>query len=405
MRLLIVTVSAPFGPGEAFAAAELSALRRRGDHVTLAPVRPRGKVLHVEFNESSDMVLSGPLFSLNVLQGAILEALRDPTKLPALLAIIVRSRTFRVLMKNLAVLPKSLWLARYARRAGIDHVHAYWASTPATVGHLAALLLGTPFSLTAHAGDIEENNLLILKSRSAAFVRAISLDGKRRLAAFGVNPSKVEVIHLGVSVPETVSVRRGRHNELAVIVPATLHPKKGHRDLLLAIHLVRSRYPNVRIAVTLAGEGVLANELRATVRDMGLDDVFTFLGQLPHEALLARYDDPTLDVVALASTTRGKNEPEGIPASLIEAMAHGVPVVATDSGGTRELVDEGTGILVPVSDPHSMMEALALLARDPALRNRLALAARRRVADEYEVDRVAGRLSAAIAATMTLRRY
>ena len=393
MRLIVVTVHAPLGPAEAFAAAELTALRTLGHRVTIAPVRPLGQVIHRGFDEAADSVLVAPLVSPAVLAGAVAELIRAPRTVAAMFVLLARSGTARILAKNLAVFPKALWLARRARRQKVDHIHAYWATTPATVGMVAAAVAGTGFTFTAHAADIDENNLIRLKSTRATVLRAISRDGQRRLLQLGVSPGKLRLVRLGVDVPVRGVTRPSRPGRLAVVVPAALHPKKGHTDMFEAVRLLGTSSPAVNVHLELAGSGPLEAELRRRARELGVEDSVTFLGQLTHEALLARYRGGFVDAVALASVTFGARLAEGIPVSLIEALAHGIPVVATDSGGVGELVDDTTGLLVPMRDPKALADAFRRLALDHELGDRLGAAGRARVQERYDVNRTAVQLA------------
>jgi glycosyltransferase involved in cell wall biosynthesis len=399
LNLLVVTVHAPLGPAEAFAAAELRGLRRLGHRVIVVPLRPLRQVVHREFDEAADSVLVAPLVSPAILAAAFAESIRAPRAVAALFLLLARSRSPRVLAKNLAVFPKALWLARRAREERVDHIHAYWATTPASAGLVASAVARTAFSFTAHAADIDEDNLLRLKSTRATLLRVISEDGERRLLAVGVSRDVLRLVRLGVNGPEQPAPRPRVARRLAVLVPAALHAKKGHAYLLEALHLLRSSSPAVDVHLELAGSGPLEEELRHRARELGVADRVSFLGQLAHEDLLARYRDGSVDAVALGSATIGARLAEGIPVSLIEAMAHAIPVVAADSGGVSELVDGATGILVGMRDADAIAEAFRRLALDHELGDRLGAAGRARVMASYDVRRT----SAALADAMRLR--
>ncbi len=94
----------------------------------------------------------------------------------------------------------------------------------------------------------------------------------------------------------------------------------------------------------------------------------------------------------LPSARTPEGDQEGVPVSLIEAMAAGVPVVSTECGSIPELVTEGSGLLVPAADPAGLRGAIEAL-RDPELRRRLSVAGRARVEREFDVDRVAAELA------------
>ena len=138
----------------------------------------------------------------------------------------------------------------------------------------------------------------------------------------------------------------------------------------------------------LIGDGPLEASLRAEAGELGVADRVTFTGLVDHDQLLARLKAGDWDAIVLASSSTA-TEHEGIPVSLMEAMATGVPVVATDSGATRELVTDGAGLLVAPSDREALAEALRRLGADPELRARIGAVARGRVADAFDAARVA----------------
>jgi glycosyltransferase involved in cell wall biosynthesis len=183
-----------------------------------------------------------------------------------------------------------------------------------------------------------------------------------------------------------------------VLVAARLVEKKGHTHLIEAASILRSR--GCAIHVDLAGGGPLEADLRRQVSDSGLAGDVDFLGTVSHDGLLARVAAGDWDVAALPSVVTPSGELEGIPVSLVEAMAHGLPTLATTTGGIPELLDEGAGLLVPPADPRALADALEQLARDPDLRARLGTAGRLRIEGQYDVDQVAERLGARFAETL-----
>ena len=108
--------------------------------------------------------MSERLVSWNILTAAVAELLRHPLRCLGGLGLLLRSRSPGVLVKNLLVYPKALWLARLTRKWGADHIHVQWASTTATMAMLAGHISGISWSCTVHRGDIAENNLLCTKA-------------------------------------------------------------------------------------------------------------------------------------------------------------------------------------------------------------------------------------------------
>jgi glycosyltransferase involved in cell wall biosynthesis len=377
VKLVYVTSSLPHGPLEAFVLPEIAALERLGHEVWLVPMWPRGERIHDDAERHRERTLSAPVVSAAIAADAVRGL---PRSLP-LLTRTLRTKP-RIAGKNLIVHPKAIWLARRLRELEPDHVHAHWAAASATLAMVAAELARVPWSLTAHRWDIREANLLRAKAQSACFVRAISEGGaselERRVGLDGWHPL---VLRMGVELPSrTASPRAGR--ELRLVTPASLLPVKGHRHLLEALVGLDG------VTVDFAGAGPLREEFEE--RALGLP--VTFLGPVSHPELLAGLVDGRWDAVVLPSAPTPEGDREGVPVSLIEAMAAGVPVASTECGSIPELVTEGSGLLVPAADPAALRGAIEAL-RDPELRRRLSVAGRARVEREFDVDRVAAELA------------
>lgn len=163
--------------------------------------------------------------------------------------------------------------------------------------------------------------------------------------------------------------------ELVVGSVANFLPQKDHPTLLRAFQQLLTRYPGSRLL--LAGDGPLRGAAVALSEELGIRRRVEFLG----------YVDPRKSVYSRCDLFAHATHYEGQGMVLLEAMAHGLPVVATDLPSIRETItQEDTGLLVPGSDPRSLAAALARLAGAPALRQRLGSAARVRVARAYRVE-------------------
>jgi L-malate glycosyltransferase len=157
--------------------------------------------------------------------------------------------------------------------------------------------------------------------------------------------------------------------------------KRGHRELLAAAAAVTCQEPAVNFA--LVGDGPLRLGLEREAASLGLNGHLRFLGAVPDAATLL----PSLDVFVLPSIW------EGMSNALLEAMAAGTPVVATRVGGNPELIThEKTGLLVPPGDVDALAAAILRLVREPALARSMAEAARQRVASEFTLEEMVGRL-------------
>jgi glycosyltransferase involved in cell wall biosynthesis len=393
MRLLYVTASLPYGSGEAFILPEIAALEQRDNEVWIVPVKKRGDVIHDDALALLERTVCPALLSWSIAGAAVVEALRAPRRSAAALALLFRSRSLSVLLKNLTVFPKALWLSRFLREQQVDHIHAHWAGTSATVALTASAVSGVSWSCTAHRWDIEENNLLSLKARRACFLRAISRPGLAEIERLtGAPPARLLLLHMGVLLPPGREHPVNEDASFRLLSAANLLPVKGHAFLLEAIGKLRDRGRAVRL--DLAGEGPEEARLRRLAAELGLEEEIRLEGVVPHPELLRRMAAGQWDAVVASSIVTDDGEKEGIPVSLIEAMGHGLPAIGTDSGAIPELLGDGVGIVVPPRDSSALADAVERLVSDRTLREELARRGRERVEAEFSADHVAAALDA-----------
>lgn len=186
---------------------------------------------------------------------------------------------------------------------------------------------------------------------------------------FAVPLRKVEVVHNGVRVTDferrpSTSLRsrlEGFPPKPIVLTNGRLDLQKGHRYLLNAA----AQLPEVRLV--FAGDGPEREHLQSDVRQLGLTDRVVFLG----------YRDDVPDLLASCDVFVLPSLFEGLPLSILEAMAAGKPIIATEVGGTPEAIAQGqTGILVPPKDPDALAASLRTVLSNQDLAERLGKAAR-----------------------------
>ncbi len=382
MRIIYVTAALPHGTDEAFIVPEIQELIRCGHEVLVVPRSPRGPILHGSELVSSSRIES--LCSERVLATAAAKAIASPKSVVSAARPLVASKA----AKNLAVLPKALWLATLARDWRADHIHCHWGGTTASLAMVASAISGIPWSLTLHRWDIVENNLLAAKARHARFARFISEDGLEMARKLGVPADRARVIHMGVALPARRACAAISEDCRVVLCPARLVEVKGHRYLIEAWNILKRR--GIEAELWLAGDGELRQPLQALARDLCS---VKFLGALPHDELLALYEQNLVSAVVLASVDLGDGCHEGIPVALIEAMSYGIPVIATRAGGTPELISPGAGLLVPPADPAALASAVEGIFEDAELRSSLGQAGRRRAIEAFDITRVVPELA------------
>jgi glycosyltransferase involved in cell wall biosynthesis len=201
----------------------------------------------------------------------------------------------------------------------------------------------------------------------------------------GLDQTRMRVIHNGIDVPPPMepaaraAVRAGwgfGPDDVVVGSVANYKAGKGLETLVRAVGQVARDGPGARLV--LVGEGPLRPDLERLVRDLGLGATVMLNGAVPD----ARSIVGAFDIAAQASDS------EGLPNAVLEAAAAGVAVVATDAGGTREIIDGGqAGILVPIRSETALLDGIRRLAADPELRQALGERARTFVAASFGMDR------------------
>ncbi len=287
-----------------------------------------------------------------------------------------------------------LWrVVRTLRRGRFDIVDAWlfhaYAITSVTrpVTRIPVLIAGRR-SLSHHKHGFSQVERLLdrVARRSVDAVVANSDAVRAEVARFeGIDPGRIRVIHNGVSIPAPVDpvtreamrvAWRIRPDDVLVGCIGNYKSGKGQETLIRAI--ARALPTTTGLRLILVGEGPQRPELQRLVDELGLHDVVRLHGTEPD----ARQIIGAFDIAAQASVS------EGLPNAVLEAAAAGLPIVATDTGGTAEILDGGrTGILVPIGDEAAMAEAIGRLAADPDLRCSLGDSARSFVQSAFGVDR------------------
>lgn len=280
-------------------------------------------------------------------------------------------------------------LARHLHRLGIVHLHNHFGSSSCSVALLTATMTGLPFSFTMHGpSEFFETGQWRLdeKVAHAAFTVAISHFCRSQLMYLSDRRhwNRIRIVHCGID-PACFPPRVPHPDQRPHIAfVGRLDPVKGADLLLDALAALRPTYPD--LTATFIGDGPQAAQTRAHARALGLDNVTTFLGAQPETAvadLLQRSDLLVLPSFA-----------EGLPVVLMEAMACGLPVVASRIAGIPELVRDGeNGLLISAGDTAALIRAIDRLLADPDLRSRMGQQGRATVLAEFTIEAEARRLA------------
>lgn len=281
-------------------------------------------------------------------------------------------------------------LAAFLRSVGADVLHSH-EFTFALYGRLAAARAGVAHVATAHgrnfSGRLKRRATGALAFRGGRRFRlaAVSVFLAERLSIdFLMGCERIAVVHNGIDVPPESTVRsRAPGDPLSVVVVGNLYPVKNHALLIRAA--ARLRDEGVRVEIDILGRGAEEETLRSLAASLHVDDRLRLRG----------FSEDVPAFLARAHVFASSSLSEAMPLSVLEAMAHGLPVVASRVGGIPEIVEDGVhGLLFASGDEAGVAAALRRMASEEPFRRacgaRAAEAARARFGSDRMVRRYVG---------------
>jgi glycosyltransferase involved in cell wall biosynthesis len=381
---------------ETFVLYEILALIDLGFDVEVYPLlREKGDAEHPDVARVMPLVHFQPFLSVSILKANWHYLRRHPLKYLGLVGRVLTATAASpgFFIGALGILPKSVRFAYDMERSGVAHVHAHFANHPALAALIVGKLSSIPFSFTAHGSDIHvDQHAFDVKIDASAFAVMISKYNKDFLVEkFGERIApKMEIVHCGVDPDIFVSLPRSPREGFEILCVASFREVKGHTHLVEACRLLRER--GVEFRCRLVGEGPLYRRIRRQVAGAGLEDRVLFCGPQARPEVVKMMQ--AADVVVLPSIQERQGRREGIPVTLMEAMACGLPVVSSRISGIPELVEDGaTGFLTAPGDSRAIAAALEELGRSPDLRREFGERGRRKVIEEFSLGKSAARLA------------
>ncbi len=220
--------------------------------------------------------------------------------------------------------------------------------------------------------------------RQGDLLLTVSGRWRERLIQLGGPPERTHVHRIGVDlgrIPFRVRCRPA-NGPIRIVTVGRLVEKKGHEVTLRALALLKERRPDLPLSLDLIGAGPLEARLRRQADELGVAETVTFHGGTSHELVLEILERGMIFV--LPSITSRDGDQEGIPVSLMEAMAGGMPVISTRHSGIPELIEDGiSGILCAEGDHEDLARALAGIIDAPGRWDEMGRAGRSRVEAEF----------------------
>ena len=379
---------------DTFIRLEVLGLRKRGLDVSTYSVRKSGDDHNVDDEVISEKANTSFILPFNVFELllALLKALLfSPVRFLEALKITVKTSRPGIKGHFLqwAYFLEAVVLSNRLTKDKVEHLHNHLGDNSGTVTLLAAKLINIPYSISIHGPHIffdGPNWALNEKTKHAKFISCIGHFCTSQMMLYSESDywDKFHIIRCGVDL-EKYQYKGVTKQPRKLLFVGRLSNEKGLNVLLDSLAALSSETHDIKL--TVLGDGPSRKDLEKQAQDLNLNDVVIFKGFVDQPTIRNHLNDS--DIFILPSFA------EGIPVSLMEAMAIGVPVITTYVGGISELVVDGeTGLLCYASDSDGLANAIKTYLSDQELLQQIVTKARHHVETEFDVDQQIDKLAA-----------
>jgi glycosyltransferase involved in cell wall biosynthesis len=381
------------GITDTFIKREIRSLQKLGTEVRVISIWKPGEFETTAdelslWSADTDFIL--PRSTYSIARILITSVVRSPIRLLTtfLFALSTARPGIRGCVYQLFYFFEAILAAEVLRIHAVAHIHNHIGDQSGTVTMLAAKLAGIEYSITFHGWPVffdAKYSRIKEKVQGAQFTRAISYFCRSQLMMFSEcdDPSPFKIVHCGLEINK-YRYRSPRKDIKRVFCVARLSPEKGHAFLIRALRLLIEK--GHELELLLAGDGPSKEKLKKLAKELGIANHVKFLGFLREDEIIQELQSS--DLFVLPSFV------EGVPVCIMEAMAIGVPVIATNIAGTSELIEDGrSGLLVRPSDPEALANAVAKMIEDYDFRLSAAELGRRKVMGEFDVHQETAKLN------------
>ena len=281
---------------------------------------------------------------------------------------------------------QAIELAKIIRTTGIEHLHAHFASSATTVARLASYFSNIPYTFTAHAKDIYHEDIdfgkLQSKIHDASSVITVSNYNLEHLTRmFRSDKDKIKRVYNGLDLRK-LQYRSPENRKPNIITIGRLVEKKGLNILVDACEILAKH--GVEFHCSIIGKGELESELLEQIKEKNLQNKVELTGALPRTKALQKFYDASIFTAPAVVANDGNRD--GLPTSILEAMALGVPCISTDVTGIPEVLkDNKTGIVIPQNNSVELAKAIERLLNDSKLSILLSENARKLIESNFDI--------------------
>ena len=378
---------------DTFISREIRSLQKAGTQVRVVSIwRPSEAETKPELLEDwrSHVTFLLPRPGLSIVWWCIALSLGSPIRFAGAvrLALATAKPGLGGFISQIFYLAEAILAARALRVLGVNHVHNHFGDHSGIVVMLASFLSGISYSISFHGPHVfldGPHEAIKQKVERARFIRCISYFCRSQILVFAPDAdlTLLKIVHCGLDL-DRYEFRLPREIVSQIFCAARLAPEKGFEFLVQALAILIAK--NYDLQLRIAGDGPSKGRLQDLANRLGVADRISFLGNLSEQEVARELS--ASDLFVLSSLA------EGLPVSAMEAMAVGVPVIATNIAGTSELVDHGkSGLLVSPASPEAIADAVVTMANSYEFRSRAARLARNKVVEEFDVTKESEKLN------------
>lgn len=305
-------------------------------------------------------------------------------------------------LKNIRDLGISLFFAYKLKTLQINHIHAHFAFIAVDIAVILSNILKVKYSFTAHAQDIYtiEHRIEQLISNAAFTITCTkyNADFLNKITEYKFK-EKIHTVYHGIELlkwkPKEIE-QKSTNSTIRILTVARLVEKKGLIYLLKAIKMLVNQ--GDKVSCSIIGEGPLLEDLSNFIHKNQLKDYVKILDFIPQQEVVEHF--VASDMFVLPCIIAKNGDRDGLPNVIMEAMAIGIPVISTPISAIPEILvgsagscsNGETGLTVPVKDAKRLAETILHLKKDTELYNEVVKNARKRVFEEFDIEKCTDRL-------------